>query len=413
MGKHGMTRMARIPGALITVLLVSALAGPGTIFAQSTDGRWLAWMGCWQPVAEAATPDTPDALLCFQPLSGDIGVEMVSIEDGEISARQTVRADGRRHDSSLEECTGWDRGDFSARTVRVFLTSEYVCESDVVRASTGLLAMVSSEEWIEVKVVTVGGGEPMTWVTRYRLAAPGDAEAAGFGDIAADRAMSVRSARVAAAARPSVDDVIEASGFLEAEAVSAWIAERGAALEIDADELVRMADADVSEDVIDMVIAVTYPSRFAVDRETERDRPAYGRAYGSFGGWGSYQPYYGSLFFSPFGYYSRYGYGYGYRGLGYGGYGYGGYGYGGYGYGGYYVPVVVGVDRSDDGSRVINRQGYRRGQSSGTSRSRGASPRGYVGGSSRGWAGSSSSRRPSSGTSRSTGRTAKRRGGGG
>jgi hypothetical protein len=407
----------------MAVLLFSAVAGPGTAFAQTTaqatdqatDGRWLAWMGCWQPVAEAATVDASVALLCFQPLSGDVGVEMVSVENGEISTRQTVRADGRRHDSSLEECTGWDRGDFSARPARVFLASEYVCEGDVVRASTGLLAMVSSEEWIEVKVVTVGGGEPMTWVTRYRLATQSDAEAAGFGDIAADRTMSVRSARVAAAARPSVDDVIEASEYVEAEAVSAWIAERDAPLEIDADELVRMADADVSEDVIDMVIAVTYPSRFAVDRESERDGPDNGRAYGSFQGWGSYQPFYGSLFFSPFGFYSRYGYGFGYRGFGYGGYG-----YGGYGYGGYYVPVVVEVDRSDTGARAINRQGYRRGQSSGTTRSRGASPRGYVGGSSRGWtgssssrgwAGSSSSRRPSRGTS--TGRTAKRRGGGG
>ncbi len=411
MGEHGMTRMGRIAGALTTLILLSAVAGRGTAFAQATDGRWLAWMGCWQPVAEAATRDAPDALLCFQPLSSDVGVEMVSVEDGEISTRQTVRADGQRHESSLEECTGWDRGDFSARPARVFLASEYVCDGDVVRTSTGLLAMVSSEEWVEVKVVTVGGGDPMTWVTRYRLATQIDAEAAGFGEIAADRSMSVRSARVAAAARPSVDDVIEASEYVDEQGVTAWIAERDAPLEIDADELVRMADAGVSEDVIDMVIAVSYPSRFAVDRESERGGPDYGPAYGSSGRWGYYQPFYGSLFFSPFGFYSRYGYGFGYRGFGYPGFGYGGYAYSGYGYGGYYVPVVVEVDRSDSGGRVIMGQGYRRGQRSGTMRSRGASPRGYVGGSSRGWTGSSASRRPSRGTS--TGRTAKRRGGGG
>ena len=132
-----------------------------------------------------------------------------------------------------------------------------------------------------------------------------------------------------------------------------------------------------------------------------RSCSGYRPTYGSFGGRGYYQPFYGSLFFSPFGFNSRYGYGFGYGGLG----------YGGYGYGGYYVPVVIQVDGSDSGGRVINGQGYRRSQSSGATRGRAASPRGYVGGFSRGWAGSSSSRGSSRGTS--TGRTAKRRGGGG
>ncbi len=405
MGEHGMKRMGRRAGALMTLVLLATVAGRGTAFAQATDGRWLAWMGCWQPVAEGATGDAADALLCFQPLAGDVGVEMVSVENGEISTRQTVRADGRRHDTSSDGCAGWDRADFSARPARVFLSSEYTCDGDVVRTSTGLLAMVSTEEWVEVKVVTVDG-ERMTWVTRYHLATQSDAEAAGFGEIAADQSMAVHSARVSAAASPSVDDVIEASGYVDEEGVTAWIAERDVPLEIDADKLVRMADAGVSEDVIDMVIAVSYPSRFAVDRESERRSPGYGPRYGPFGGWGYYQPFYGSLFFSPFGFYSRYGYGFGYRGLGYGGYG-----YGGYGYGGYYLPVVIQGGRSESGGRVIKGQGYRRNPSSGATRGRAASPRGYVGGSSRGWTGRSSSRSPSRGTS--TGRTAKRRGGGG
>lgn len=406
MAEHGMKRIGRTAAALLALVLLSAGAGPGRALAQATDGRWLGWVGCWQPVAETDTPDTADALLCVLPLSGEGGVEMVSVDDGEITSRRTVRADGQPHDSDLEGCTGWDRADFSARPARVFLTSERVCEGDIVRTTTGLLAMVSSDEWIDVEVVTVGDGAPLTWVTRYRLATPSDAEAAGFGDIAAGREMAVRSARVAAARAPSVGDVIEASERVDPEAVSAWIAERGAPVQIDADQLVRMADAGVPEDVIDMVIAVSYPSRFAVDHESERADRDYGPAHGSFGRgyYRPYYPYYGSLFFSPF--YSRYGFGYGYRGFGYGGYG-----YGGYGYGGYYVPVVIQGDPPDDRGRVINRRGYSRGQSAGSSRGRAATPRGYVGGSSRGLGSRSPSRSPARGTS--SGRKAKRRGGGG
>jgi hypothetical protein len=400
---------------MVMLLLLSGVVGHSTAFAQAedqatdqaTDGRWLAFMGCWQPVTESTTRDVPVALVCLQPIVGDIGIEMVSVQNGEISARRTIRADRQRYDSSQAGCAGWDRGDFSAQPGRVFLTSEYVCDSDVTRTTTGLLAMVSSEEWVEVKVVTIGDGEPLTWVTRYELATQTDAEAAGFGEIAADRAMAVRSARIAAA-RISVDDVIEASSYVHAEGVSAWVAERNAPLELDADELVRMADANVPEDVIDMVIAVTYPSRFAVARESDRSDADRDPAYGSRGYAGRYQPFFGSSFYSPFGYYSPFGFyspfGYSY-GYGSSRYGYGGYGYG-YGYGGY-VPVVIQSDRQDRGGRVINGQGYRRTRSSSATQGRSASPRGFVGGSSRGSAGRSTS------SGSSTGRSAKRRGGGG
>jgi hypothetical protein len=301
------------------------------------------------------------------------------LEEGEIVGWETVRATGQPREASSEGCTGWERGDFSARPGRVFLSSEYVCDGGVARTSTGMLAMVSSGEWVDVRVVTAGG-ESLTWVTRYRLAMQGDAEAAGLGDVAAGLDMAIRSARVAAAARPSVDDVIEAAAYVDAEGVQAWLDERDAPLDLDSDKLVQMADAGVPEDVIDMVVAVSYPERFAAEPEPDRS----GRTYPAFGRVGYYGPFYGSLFYAPFGY--RYGYGYGY------GYGFG-YGYG-YGYGRrHHRPTVIKVDRGDTGGRVINGRGYRRGQKAGASRSRAPSTRN----SSRG---------------ASTGRTAKRRPGG-
>jgi hypothetical protein len=118
-----------------------------------------------------------------------------------------------------------------------------------------------------------------------------------------------------------------------------------------------------------MVVAVSYPERFAVEPEPER----YARTYPAFGRVGYYAPFYGSLFYAPFGY--RYGFGFGY----------------GYGYGGrYHGPTVIRIDRGDTGGRVIKGRGYRRGQKAGASRSSAPSARG----SSRGT---------------STGRTAKRR----
>ena len=355
---------------------------PSDARSQETDERWLAFSGCWQPVGEARDPDAPDALMCFQPApEGGAGVEMVSVEDGEIVASEVILADGRQRDVEIEGCSGWERADFSARSGRVFVASEYACDGGVVRQATGLLTIVSAEEWIDVRSVRVDD-QNMTLVHRYRPARPGVAEDAGVEDFADGRIMALQSARAAGSVRPSVDDVIEASRFVDPAGVSAWLAERDTPLEVDADRLVRLADAGVSEDVIDMVVAVSYPSRFAIDREPEGYGRGYGRGIGDYyGRIGYYDPLYGSLFYSPYGY----GYGYGYR----------------YGLGiGFHGPRVVRVDRADSGGRVISGRGYSRGSGAVESRPASSSAR-ATGSSSRG------------STGRSTGRTARRRGGGG
>lgn len=384
-----MSTRPMLPGRTAAALLALLLgAGTASAGAQETDDRWLPWMGCWEPVSETVgeaaleTGETPAALVCFRPAAGDIGVEKISFAGDEVVARAVVRADGIPHEADLEGCEGHERGEFATRPGRVFLSSEHACDGGTVRRSSGLLTLVSPQQWVEIEVVTAGE-ESMTWVTRYRLASREDAEAVGLGAIARDRADAVRAARVAAAARPSVDEVIEAAERLDAEAVSAWLAERDARLDLDADELVRMADAGVPDAVIDMAVAMSFPERFAVDREPERyagDR--YRDPYGAFGPRGFGYPYYGSLFYSPFG-----------RSFGHG-----------FGFGGFHGPTIIRIDRDrDTGSRVIQGQGYRRGSGADATRSRAPSVRGSAVG--------TSPRSPASGSS--TGRTARRRGGGG
>jgi len=380
MVEHKTIRRERTTALGLATALLAFILAPGAVRAQEPDDRWLPFSGCWQPVGETAGADTPEGLLCFQPVAGDSGVELVSFEDGAVVGRETVRADGQPHDAKLEGCTGWERADFSARAGRVFLSSEYECDGGVTRTSTGLLTVVSPEEWVDVKVVT-SGGERLTWVTRYRLATPSDAAALGLTNMAAGRGMAVRSSRAAAAARPSVEDLIEATQRVDSEGVQTWLAERNARLDLDSEKLIRLADAGVPEEVIDMAIAVSFPQRFAVDGETER----YGETYDAYGRANYYDPLYGSRFYSPYGFGYGYGYGYGYRGR-------------------YVGPRVVRVDHGDsgDGGRVVRGQGYRRGGNSSATRSRPTSTRG------------SSAGRSSRGSSRgkATGRTAKRRGGG-
>lgn len=385
-------------------LLVGALLLVGTTQAavsQDTDPRWLPWFGCWEP-ADGLAEGT---MLCIRPVAGDVGVEMLTVAAGEIVSQEMVRADGQELEMSREGCDGWERAEFSADAHRVYLRSEYTCEGDVQRTSSGLFSMASTG-WVDVNAVDVEN-DGVAWVQRYQLASPGLVEAAGLGDIGAEWAMAVSTARRAASAPLNVGDVIDATAHVDAKAVEAWLAERRQRFPLSADKLIRMADAGVPETVIDLVIAVSYPRTFSIDQDGQADALALDESQRR--GF-AYPRYFDPYYLSPFGYgYSPFGYGLSAFGYGYG------YGYSPYGYYQGYRPITVVVDRRPRASHgwVVNGRGYRSGGSSAGRASAGGGSYRVGATSSGGFRGSAKPRGGSSSSSRGTARTAKPRGGGG
>lgn len=403
--------------ALTFVLAVAATGALAPATAQDgVDARWLPFLGCWEATSEEAP--TGD-LLCVRPTAQTGGVEFLRVSDDAVVAREVLWADGQRHETTREACRGWEQGTFSQDGRRLFLQSEYTCDGGAIQQGGGIIAMASPVAFLDVRVAGVDG-DRLAWVQRYHAASEAQAEAAGFGDILEDRAWSVGQARMVASANLDIDDLIEASAAQPAEAVEAFLAERGSQLDLKAAHLVRLADAGVPERVIDVAVATSYPGSFhltggtdvmvaetsALDQGSLRRRWGTSAAYDPYmsraGYWG--YPAYGSLY---------YGYGYSPFGYGYSPYGYG---YGGWGYGpGSYRPVVVEVDRTSSRphGRVVNGRGYSAGRSSSGSTSQGYVPRsgGGASGSSAATSGGSGSSTRSSGSS--TARKAKPRGGGG
>jgi hypothetical protein len=261
--------------------------------------------------------------------------------------------------------------------------------------------MINPMEWVDIKAVE---GSP--WVLRYRLARASKVQEAGMENVVASRASAVKAARIAASAPLTEDDLIDAAGKVDGVALEALIVERGDAFSVNSGMLIRLADAGVPESVIDLVVALSYPDRFAVKSgpgqiQENRVDPGYPpRRYGMSMGIGFFDPWYwgygASSWYSPY-YYGGYGPGYGY------GYGYG---YGGYPY---YRPSVIVVQPRGSYGQMIKGQGYTRGGSGSTGGQ--ARPRGSAVGSGSG-SRSPSSPGVSSGGSSSSGRTAKPRGGG-
>ena len=380
---------------VLTALFVAAaiLASPAGRGADAQDAGVLQpYLGCWEPLGTAPA----EGVLCFAAVDGQ--VEMLTVVDGAVEYREPFRVDGRERPVEQDGCRGTESARASEDGQRLYTASSFACEGEAPRRSTGIISMPVPDAWVDVRAMDANGGTT-AW-SRWYQRAEEDA-LAELGVRAGARPFAGGGATARATAPVGVDDVIDAVLNVDAKAVEAWVAELGQEFQgLSADDLIRMADAGVPEEVVDVVVAVSFPERFALnggraagreEAEGEGARRA-GRPI-----WlapmGYYDPYYG-------GYYSRYG-GYGY------GYGrYGGWPTWGGGYG--YRPVVVQVNRRvpDSGGRVVAGKGYRRGGSDAITSSR------FPPNTGRSTIGSSGGSRssPPPARSGSTGRKAKRRG---
>jgi hypothetical protein len=323
--------------------------------------RWSAYAGCWAATApEGQTVTTPAPEVCVVPSSSDAGADLLSLTDKKVTERTHVEADAVHHDISRQGCAGWESALWSPDGRRLYFNSEQRCEGGLLRKGSGIFAIGTDGAWTNVVNVSAGGGQGRR-VLRYtpiKIDSTYPAEiVAAFGN----REMSLGTARIAARTPVKIDDIIDANRVIDPAVVQAWVAASEQKFDIDVPTLLRLADAHVSPETIDIMIAVSNPKVFAVAPRTEMSSDARHDAARL-----ANETCFARMM-DPWGYYDygfcdsyrRYGY-YGSRlGYGYGLYGYdpyrGGYGYG-YTYSNYPVVVVVRSDAIPHGK--MTRNGY-------------------------------------------------------
>lgn len=333
-------------GAL-AMFAMAVLAPQTSLQAQEPDSGWQPYLGCWEPDGQE---EESDSVLCFVASGGQ--VEMLTISEGEIDFREAFAADGRSQTIDADGCRGTESARFSEDRKRIYTYSDLACDEGN-RKSSGIISMIGPNYWLDVRAID-GADGAVAWAQGYRRADSSVLTDLGFD--AADRVgrRGFRSTAARAYGGLTVDDVIDATQAVDGQAVEAWLAESGEGIErLDAEGLIALEEAGVSDEVIDVVVAVSFPQRYALDRGDDGPDGYYGRRGGArriyLGGYGygrGYDP-----FYSGYGYSSFYGGGYGY-------------GYGGYPYiGGGYRPIRVIVQQAprNSGGRVVNGRGYRRG----------------------------------------------------
>jgi hypothetical protein len=396
-----------ICAAVLALLAAPAAAEPASASARSgveVSPGWAAWYGCWRPLATDGV--AADHIVCVLPGDDASSARMVTYEDGNITAEELLRADGVGRPVEEGGCAGEETASWSRDGRRVFLRTELDC-GGLKRVSTGVLALVAENEWLDAQVLTMGE-QHASRALRYRALRADAVPAEVLAALPRDRQLMLEAARLEASAPLDIDAVIEASRQIAAPAVEALLASRQHGFGLNARKLAQLEASGVPASVIDVMVALSYPGTFAVQPRTSPEGTSAWRPAGS--------RYYADECIDPFYPYLRYrggcdpwGYGYSSR-YGYNRYGYSPWGYNPYGwnYGGQPIVVIIapGEDRpGTEPGRIVRGQGYTRGgtpSSRGTAQPRTAEP-----------SGSSAASRPAtttssppSGASTSSGRTA-------
>ena len=257
-------RRSAATSALTAALLGILIAAPAIASTTVTDPRWLPWIGCWMPTtatSEIASSLSVTQRVCVMPSDSGTGVEVVGVVDGAVISRVHVDASGEQRPVSREGCEGWETARWSRSAGRVYLRSEVTCAGGVKRVSSGVIAIASPSDWVDVEVVSVND-QKATRVIRYRSAPDSTAVDRQIAAAVGEQEMARRSARMAAAALPGIADVIEASRELDAAVVEAWLLQRMPRFAVDVRELRQLAGARVPGSVIDLVVALSRPEIF-------------------------------------------------------------------------------------------------------------------------------------------------------
>lgn len=389
-------------------LATGILSSPAPAQRAPVDARWQPWIGCWTPVRAS---ESASRAVCVLPAAGASAADIVTIADGTVTERDRVDASGTRRARSAEGCAGWESAEWSADGRRLYRRAAGRCTGGIERTASEILSLTPTGEWLDVQGVATGGVGAATGirVVRYRELTGVASLPAEIAAALRDRPAAAREARLAATAPLSTTDVADATRHADAPVVEAWLAERGDRFSVDAEQLVALDDAHVPSRVIDLLVALSYPTVFAVNpaaaaadfrvsergdediATTRRQIPVYMDPYG-YGDLWSFGNYYSPYGYSPYGY--RYGYGspYGY-----------------YANGSPLVIVVRGQGDAESRGRVVKGRGYTRDGASGTGEPSGGGTRSAGSSGSSGSAGSGASGSSDRGTGSSTGRTAKPR----
>src|SRR5262245_40408995 len=250
-----------------SVIAISTLALVSTAGAQ--DARWEPWLGCWEMVREnvrdgivlplqdqpaLALPTGPQRAapqVCVR-RTGENRVTLRTTVEGQPALEQSIVSDGSESPITDGSCQGSQRAEWSRSGERLVAHAELSCRGQEPLSVSCLSLIAPDGTWLDIRAVRMGARET-TRVSRYR------------------RLRSESAVSRLAGPPLMLGDVKEASAKVSPRAVEAALVETNARFDLTSRELIDLDAAKVPANVIDLVVALSYPERFVVERTSRRD----------------------------------------------------------------------------------------------------------------------------------------------
>jgi hypothetical protein len=255
-----------IPTAVVVACVTGVLAF-GARDAAAEDVRWAPWLGCWEMVRDsvhegAAVPGGDPTLpplrlvqraapqVCVT-REGVNAVRLTTTIEGQSPLEETIVADGGRQSIEDQACRGSKRAEWSKLGTRLYSQADLTCGEES-RGVSGLSLIEPDGTWLDIRTVRIGARET-TRVARYRRVGeePKTADAPN--------------------ARYTLDDVKEGLSKVSPRVVEAALMETKARFRLSSRQLIELSDAHVPANVIDLIVALSYPEHFVVERRERRD----------------------------------------------------------------------------------------------------------------------------------------------
>ncbi len=242
--------------AFCSLAALLTVAAPAPARAQpADDARWTPWLGCWRATNDSAGTG---ARVCVSRAGGGIAVRTVVA--GQLVSDELRVADGVPRAVREAGCTGSETTRWSADGQRAYRTATASCGTEPARTLGTVTYFVPGPVWIDVQTVTLDGATNVRVSGYTRSSNQRLPDGTTVPQAPAGLAASLVSRGW------TTNEVVEASAVLPPDGVQAAISEGPTAFRLNAKSLSQLADGHVAEGVIDLMVALTYPERFVVDR---------------------------------------------------------------------------------------------------------------------------------------------------
>lgn len=245
-----------------TVLLVLSVTAARLASAQQDttvriDARWRPYVGCWQTMIGTMVGPA----ICIAPTADSNTVEMLSISHDSIATRRPISTSGVDVSQTRGACSGTERATWSADERRIYTRAEYTCPGGAPQRWTGLYSMNYIDAFAYVGGYAVGRRRSVRTIQFVALTDLAGIPGEVVRRLPPPATAAVVSARASTAVELSPADVADASRALDAPVVEEWLADRGQAFALSADDRRTLRDLAVPKGVISAMEAVSSPSR--------------------------------------------------------------------------------------------------------------------------------------------------------